>query len=167
MAPHLFSLPRSRLSLQSSPPRASTSFGTRRPSKHPAGERPGCPGRAGPRRRDQHTIARRCLADHPHPLAFCTAAVICDPEGPESIDPCSARATVVRYRRREARVAGYRGRGTSAGRVDHACASSPWAGARRSAAEHPPRCHGSAVAQGVRAPGVINAAVSKVLAKRK
>ena len=97
-------------------------------------------------------LARR-LADHPHPPAFSGAVIGCDPEGPESIDPCSARATVVRYRRRGARAAGYRGRGTSAGRVDHTCASPARTRARRSAAEHPTRCHCSAVAQGVRARG--------------
>ena len=35
------------------------------------------------------------------------------------------------------------------GRVDHACASSPWAGARRSSAEHPSRCYGGPVSHGV------------------
>ena len=88
---------------------------------------------------------------HLHP--FSGTIVGCDSEGPDPRRTFSALATVVRYRRRGARAAGYRGRGTCAGRVDHASASSPWTGARRSTAEYPACCYSCAVAQGVRARG--------------
>ena len=52
--------------------------------------------------------------------------------------------------------------------MGHACAPPTQTGARRSAAVHPASCYSCAVAQGCeRAAAVINAAVTKVLAKRK
>ena len=88
--------------LQSPPRGASTSFGRRRPFSAPCGRTSGS---SGPCltgsthcRRDNYTLARR-LAYHPHPPAFSRPVVICDPEGSEPRNSCSARATVVRYRR--------------------------------------------------------------------
>ena len=65
--------------------------------KRPTGKCPGDPGRPGPRRVDHDSFAR-CLAYYPHSPSFSGALVSCDSEGPEPIHPCSARATVVRYR---------------------------------------------------------------------
>ena len=78
----------------------------------------------------------RCLAGHLHPPAFSGTVVIAKPKCPELINTCTARATAVQYRRRGADVAGYRGRGARARRVDHAYAPSPPEGARRSEAKH-------------------------------
>ena len=103
--------------------------------------------------RVDYFFARR-LADHLHPPAFSGTVVIAKPKCPELINTCTARATAVQYRRRGADVAGYRGRGARARRVDHAYAPSPPEGARRSEAEHSScRCGGAAVSQGVRARG--------------
>ena len=53
--------------------------------------------------------------NYPHPPAFSDAVVACDSEGPEPRNPCFAQATVVRYRRRGARAAGYRGEALAQG----------------------------------------------------
>jgi hypothetical protein len=117
--------PRSQRFWKSPPPRASISFGTRCLFSGPRRTF----GPSGP----CWTALRRSCGDHYIP----------------SHTTCSARAAVVRYRGRGTRVAGYRGRDARAGRVGHACALPSRAGACRGASEHPPRCHGCAVAQGV------------------
>ena len=101
-------------------------------------------------------LAERCrLADHPYPPlylpAFCDAVVVFYPAGAEPYEPLLRTATVVRYFRRGAPAAGYRRRDAHARRVDYAFESSPRAQAIQGALQHPPRCHGHAVAQGVRA----------------
>ena len=91
-------------------------------------------GCVGPCRRDFYPIACR-------PPTFPGAVVDCDSEGPEPIDAYSVRGSIVRYHRRGAHVAGYRGRGARAGCANHVCTSSVQTGTRRSASEYPPHCH--------------------------
>ena len=53
--------------------------------------------------------------NYPHPPAFSDAVVACDSESPEPRSPCFAQAAVVRYHRRGARAAGYRGEALAQG----------------------------------------------------
>ena len=99
---------------------------------------------------DRVDVITAASLNYPHPPAFSDAVVACDSEGPEPRNPCFAQAAVARYCRRGTRAAGYRGRGTRAGRMDHACAPPPRAGARLGAARHPHRFYECAIAQALR-----------------
>ena len=73
-------------------------------------------------------FARR-LANHSIRLRSPAQSSAVTLEAPKPSTPCFSRASVVGYRRRGARVAGYRGRRARAWCVDHTCAPPTRAGA--------------------------------------
>jgi hypothetical protein len=97
--------------------------------------------------RENTMIAIRAVPDHvefSRSLRGCPdyrpyLPLFCDPEGAKPATP-APRVVLVRYRRRGTDAAGYRKQCSGAGRVGHAFALPPQAGACHSMFEHPPRC---------------------------